>query len=319
MPRRTAGFTVSGDLVPEEVAYLREAACRLLAGERKADVTRWVNAEGHRTTLGNPWREEVLWRALLRPVMAGLDSDGQPIDGAPIVITPEEQQQLRELFPGRSEPVENREYPLGGTAVCGKCTWELAPSWAAGKPVYRCPPKSQVDSLDLPTAEEGAAYSGPCGTISMNAPMLEGAVAEHVLAELLRSGARERLESLRADVEAEVGRLKKGIQQIESRIKRLDAMARTPMSDEACEGIAAALKATRKEARDARTRLRFLEQITAAALPSGDVDDLIAWWKRAPTASKRALTLLEIEKVRVRPGRRGRNPDPHERITIEWR
>ncbi|MEU1307738.1 recombinase family protein [Streptomyces cinnamoneus] len=319
MPVRTAGFTLSGDLVPEEVAYLREATSRLLAGERRADVTRWVNAEGHRTTAGNPWREEVLWRTLLRPRLAGLDADGQPIDGAPIVITPEEQEQLKALSPGRTDPVENREYPLGGAAVCGKCDWELIPSWAAGKPIYRCPSESQADSLDLPTAGEDAARSGPCGSISMNAVMLEDAVAELALAELLRPGAQERLESLLADVKAEVGRLKKGIKQIESRVKRLDAMLRTSMPDEAREGLLSSQKATRKEGRDARTRLRFLEHIADASLPTGDVDELIAWWKKAPTASKRALILLEIAKVRVGPGRRGRNPDPHERIDVEWR
>ncbi|MFC4512146.1 hypothetical protein [Streptomyces ehimensis] len=319
MPRRTAGFTMSGDLEPGEAAYLREAACRMLAGERQADVTRWVNAEGHRTTLGNPWREEVLMRTLLRPRTAGLDAEGQPIDGAPIIITPEEQKQLKALSPGRSEQVDEREYPLGGTAVCGKCAWELIPSWAAGKPIYRCPSAKPDDLLDLPAADGEAARSQPCGSISMNALMLEDAVAERVLAELLQPDAVERLESLLADVEAEVGRLKKGIKQVESRVKRLDAMVRTPMPEEAREGIVGALKVTRKEARDARTRLRFLEQMTAAELPYGDVDELIAWWRSAPAASRRVLTLLEIEKVRVGPGRRGRNPDPHERITIDWR
>lgn len=320
MARRLYGFSASGELVQVEVDALRLATSRLLAKEKKAHTTRWMNAEGYRTTAGNLWSPEVLMRTLLNPRMAGLDADGNPVDGAPWAITPEERTQLLALSTKR-ESVEDREYLLtGGSSLCGLCRSPLTSSWAGANPIYRCPTSPPDEDVSTAAAADRAAETeaAPCGKISMNAELLETAVAEQVLAELLRPGALEHLEALLKDVEAEVGRLRPHLAQVDRSLAKITSMLRGQVPESARGSMEEAQTAARQDARDTRARLRYLEQIVSG-VPKGHVQDYVRWWKAAPVASQRALVTLETSAVLVLPGKRGRGANPHDRIDIHWR
>lgn len=307
MARLTGYLSRRGGLHPQEAPGLRKAASLLFDQHSRAEACRWMNAQGYRTALGNEWAPEVLTRVLSHPRMAGLGEDGEPIeDFGETVLTPGERQRLLALFAEKAgqqaEPRGAFDYLLNeGRSECGRCDYSMVGTrvTSGGDPAYRCPaPREGQDS---------------CGRVRMNADRLEDSVAEEVLAELLRPGARERVAQLLADLRAEAGRLKEHIDGSPERFGELREMRKVlvPAAYEAAE------KATKQDLREARSRLRYLEQLID--VPVDDVEDLAAWWKTAPRAWQRALVGVVIVKVRVMPVGRGRHRDPSERIHIEWR
>lgn len=133
-------------------------------------------------------------RAILNPLMAGLDKNGEPIeDFGETVLTPDEHQRLNALFAKRrgeqTPPREPFDYLLtSGLSECGRCAFHMQGARVNGDadPGYRCPPP-----------KEGRAS---CGGVRMNANRLEDAVAEQVLADVLRPGTHERLLEVQEDV-----------------------------------------------------------------------------------------------------------------------
>ncbi|MEV0445509.1 recombinase zinc beta ribbon domain-containing protein [Streptomyces spectabilis] len=307
MARLTGYLSRHGGLHPQEAAGLRKAASLLLDQHSRAETSRVINAQGYRTTHGNEWAPEVLVRVLGNPRMAGLDDDGEPIEGfGETVLSPDEFRRLLVLF---AEQVEQQppareafEYLLTeGLSECDLCDWNMVGTRVSsgGAPAYRCPP---------PRAGQPS-----CGRVRINADRLEDSVAEEVLAELLRPGAQERLARLLADLRDESVRLKAHVEGAEQRFAELREM-RTVLVPSAYE---AAEKATRQDMRDARNRLRYLEQLVD--VPVEGVTDLVAWWNSAPRKWQRALVGVVIVKVRVLASGRGRHRDPSARLRIEWR
>ncbi|MEN8656313.1 recombinase zinc beta ribbon domain-containing protein [Streptomyces sp. 21So2-11] len=304
---RLSGYQSRGVLHPAEADALRKATSRLFAKQSRAETCRWMNKQGYRTTFGNEWAPEVLVRVLSHPRMAGLDDEGNPIeDFGATVLTPDEYRRLLELFAEqKSQQPEARDafdYLLtSGLAECGRCTYDMVGTRVTGDadPSYRCPP---------PRVGQAS-----CGRVRMNADRLEGTVAEEVLAELLRPGAQEHLVRLLADIRAEAERLHEHIGGAEKRFKELGSMRDVLVP----AAYAAAEKATKDDLRHSRTRLRFLEQMTD--LPIEGVTNLVEWWNSAPRSSQRALTCVQIVKVRVLAVGRGKHRDPSERIQVDWR
>ncbi|WP_367133006.1 MULTISPECIES: zinc ribbon domain-containing protein [Streptomyces] len=308
MGARLYGFK-AGAVIPAEARALRLATSRLFAGEMPVAVNAWMNSQGYRTTLGNPWRTEGLINTLSHPQLAGLDKNGEPIEGAEVIVSVEEHHKLLNLFAGLKKPtVEEQpdyDYLLSGEAAsCGRCSHPMVSNRvkAGGPPQYRCPAPGPNGTS--------------CGGVSITAERLEVPVAEHVLAELLRPKAQERIAALLSDVKEELARLQVFVEGAEAEGVRLRELRReSVLSTPTYE---AAQKALQKQVKDARIRIRFLDQMVVS-VPSGGVDDLIAWWEAAPTGSRRALVRLETETIRVLPGRRGRGSDPDDRIKIVWR
>ncbi|MEU7576804.1 recombinase zinc beta ribbon domain-containing protein [Streptomyces sp. NPDC041068] len=307
MARLTGYLSHRGGLHPQEAAGLRKAASLLFDQQSRAETCRSINAQGYRTTHGNEWAPEVLARVLSHPRMAGLDDEGEPIEGfGDTVLTPDEYRRLLALFASQAEqqpaPREAFDYLLTeGLSECGLCDWNMVGTrvTSGGNPAYRCPPP-----------RPGQAS---CGRVRINADRLEGPVAEEVLAELLRPGAQERLMSLLEDLRGEAERLRSHVEGAEQRFAKLREMrdVLVPSAYEAAE------KATRQDVREARNRLRYLEQLID--VPVAGVSDLVAWWKSAPRTWQRALIGVEIVKVRVLASGRGRHRDPSARLQIEWR
>ncbi|CAM5305709.1 recombinase zinc beta ribbon domain-containing protein [Streptomyces abikoensis] len=308
MAPRLFGFK-GGAVLPAEARALRLAASRLFAGDQPPEVNSWMNSQGYQTTLGNPWRVEAMVNTLSHPRLAGLDKNGEPIEGAESVFSIDEHQRLLALFaaykkPSAEERADPYEYLLTGEAAsCGDCDHSMTSfrPTAGGTPSYRCPPPK--------------ADGTSCGAISITAERLEGTVAEQVLAELLRPGAQERIVALLRDVKAELARLGKFVDDAKAEEARLRELRRDKVLSKATYD--AALKALRKQLKDAQTRAKFLDQMVVS-VPTGGVDDLIAWWESAPITSRRALVRLETDKILVLPGLRGGGSDPVDRVNIVW-
>lgn len=297
---RLSGYVRAGVVHQQEAPLLREAVTLLFGGTPEAEATRWLTSKGMLTPRGNEFRREVLHRLLSNPRLAGLDEDSEPIDGwDERVLEPDVFLRLQELFTERSEkrgkPRDAHEYLMtGGCAVCNECTAGMIGSrvHSEAPPSYKC---------------DG------CGKTRINAEKLEDFVTEHVLAELLKPGTRERLEKLECDIEAEITRLKEHISGADERFAGIgDLYGRGLMVKAA---FVAAQKASQEDLRLSKLRLKYLEQMTD--LPIGDVHDLVAWWRTAPFASKRGLVLLEVEHVRV--GRVEGSQAPEKRVLIDWR
>lgn len=297
---RLSGYVRNGVVHPQEAPLLREAVMLLFGGDSEAKATRWLTSKGMLTPRGNEFRREVLHRLLVNPRLAGLDENGEPIKGwDERVLEPDVFRRLQALYTERSEkrgtPRDAHEYLVtGGCAVCDECTQGMIGSraHAVAPPSYKC---------------DG------CGRTRINAEKLEDFVAEHVLAELLKPGARERLEQLESDIEAEIARVKEHIAGADERFAGIgDLYGRGLMVKAAFD---AAQKASKEDLRTSKVRLRHLEQMTD--LPIGDVHDLVAWWRTAPFAAKRGLVLLEIERVRV--GRAEGSQAPEKRVLLDWR
>ncbi|MER6543117.1 recombinase family protein [Streptomyces sp. NPDC001250] len=279
---------------------LREAVTLLFHGKSEADATRWVTSKRMLTPRGNEFRREVLHRLLTNPRLAGLDENGEPLEGwDERVLEPEVFRRLQKLFEERSKQRgksrDAYEYlATGGCAICDECTVPMVGSRAHAE----APPSYKCDG---------------CGRTRINAEKLEDFLAENVLAELLKPEARERLEKLERDIEAEIARLKKHIESADERFAGIGELYGRGLMVKAA--FVAAQKASKEDLRASKARLKYLEQMTD--LPIGDVHDLIAWWRTAPFASKRGLVLLEIEHVRV--GRAEGSQAPEKRVLLDWR
>ncbi|MFF0164165.1 hypothetical protein ACFYRY_42815, partial [Streptomyces sp. NPDC005263] len=70
--------------------------------------------------------------------------------------------------------------------------------------------------------------------------------------------------------------------------------------------------------KSARSRLRYAEQMANFSL--GNAKDLVRWWNTAPTASKKAIAILLLERVEVFPAsaRGVRTVEPG-RVVLHWR
>ncbi|MDJ0383255.1 recombinase family protein [Streptomyces sp. G-G2] len=306
---RLSGYANGGGLNSREAAFLRRAASRLFVTDPQESanaVANWLNDEGHRTVRGGLWRGETLLRTLTNPKMAGLDADGKPIEGfGETVLTPAEYSELKQNRLDRTSaapPREAFEYLLTqGIADCDECGYDVSGSRvnADAGPGYRCLPPTQTRKS--------------CGKVRMNADRLEPAVAEQVLADLLRPGVHEKLLQLQKDAAEEVERLRTHIEGAEDRFAVLKSLRKSMI----LEAYKAAEKATKDDLKACRTRVRFLEQI--AGVPLADVHDIVAWWMSAPRASQRGLVLLAVTKVHIKASGGGRGRDPHGRIRIDWR
>ncbi|SHM51663.1 recombinase family protein [Streptomyces yunnanensis] len=297
---RLSGYVRTGVTHPEEAPLLREAVTLLFDGKTEAEATRWLASRGMLTPRGNTFRREVLHRLLANPRLAGLDESGKPIEGwDERVLEPDVFHRLQKLFEERSEKRgksrDAHHYLVtGGCALCDECAHSMVGSRAHAE----APPSYKCDD---------------CGKTRINADRLEDFVVEHVLAELLKPGARQRLEKLECDIEAEVARLKEHIEGAAERDASIGDLYGRGLIVKAA--FLAAQKASKEDVRVSKLRLKQLEQMTD--LPIGDVHDLVAWWRTASHAAKKGLVLLEVEHVRV--GRAQGSQDPEKRVLIDWR
>lgn len=139
----------STQLVPEEAAIGAEAVRRLLTGQSKAGVVRWMN-ERSRTTEGNAWSSKTFDGWVLSPRISGqIERRGLLLRAAwPGVISPEQQEDVKALYRRNAEvhryPGRERKYLLSGIAECWRCGAGMRVKTGLGKRrhptvYYYCP------------------------------------------------------------------------------------------------------------------------------------------------------------------------------------
>lgn len=294
----------------DEVDPLRQMVSRALAGNSSnQDIAVWANGEGYRGTLGGEWKDASVGRLFRNPAIAGLRyEDGELVDaGHPGIITREEFEALQKREQSRKTADADQPYDyllVGGASTCGKCTQALQGARTnAGTPGYRCRPRDK----------DGR---GGCGEVRIDAELLENHVGEYVVAELLKPGIRDQILKAQAAVRELVKKLKQEIEDLEAR--RTEAGTLYGKRQISSDSFVAADREITANLKGARSRLRYAEQMANFSL--GNAKDLVRWWNTAPTASKKAIAMLLLEKVEVFPASaRGVRTIEPGRVVLHWR
>jgi DNA invertase Pin-like site-specific DNA recombinase len=169
-------------LEPNEAALLQAAASDLLAGVGLHTICRRWNEAGILTTVGNPWRKQVLRNLLLSPRLAGYrvyqggiarDPTGRPIMGQypPILDMPTWEAVCAVLRDparcGKHVHVGGRKYLLSGLVRCSECGAVMHGNandkWNTFS--YAC---------KVPT-------SGGCGKVAITGPKLDALITDLIL------------------------------------------------------------------------------------------------------------------------------------------
>ncbi len=161
--RRPYGYRLddNGRIVADEheAAVLRSVVDRLLQGASLASLVRELNANGERTSVGQPWTVTGLRRVVLNPRLSGRvhyrGEDVGPGDW-PVILDGDMQERLSALLrsPSRRQQVSTeRKYLLSGTLRCGRCGERMfaspAGSGAGRYMAYRCRTPHLMRRLDL--------------------------------------------------------------------------------------------------------------------------------------------------------------------------
>jgi hypothetical protein len=313
MPRLFGFEDVAHRRVREsEAEGIRAAISRRLLKQSTEDVCEWINAEGYRTTLGNPFQPPVLAAVLDHPAIAGLveDESGNLVDsGGPRIVPVEDFLAVRAMRPS-SDPAKrrapDREYLLPvGLGVCGLCGHALTASPSnAGSRGHRCVPST-------------GRRPGGCGKVRINADLLEAYLGEEVLGEMAKPEVAALIGQARDEVLARAEELR---QEAAAAALRQEELGKSYGQDQGMSLVAfqAADKELSEQIRNKSTQARLLEQ--AKQVPVGDIPDLIRWWKHAPMASKTGVLVLFVEQIAVYPAKsRGSRTVDEDRVTLKWR
>jgi DNA invertase Pin-like site-specific DNA recombinase len=302
------------DLVDEEVDLLHEAGERLVAGEPAHSIAEDWRTRGITTAEGNPWRGEVLRRALLSPRMIGKrDYMGERyrLVGVEPIFEEDEWERVCIAIKKRTHRSGPQEvHLLSNIALCGICQVALTSSkpqqW---KNAYVC--------------KRRAGRGTACGRLSVLTHYADERVDEEIIAFL---GNRERLDAL-------FGQYTQGPESeaIEARIVELTAnKRRLGMALNPPPGVApmdlhfyyeqvANIDAERAQLRQrqAVTReARFLQEVLESEDPARE-------WATRPLLWKRKLLGLVTKRIMVEPrGKASTIPgvnvfDP-DRVTVEF-
>jgi hypothetical protein len=275
----------------------------LLAGQSIKAIARALNAEGHLTSVGRPWRDVTVRDMILRPRNAALREYHGDIVGPgkwePIVAVEEFYQAqailtnpARRTTPGRDGLV----HLLSVIARCGVCNAGVTvtksrPYKGVTKRVYRCPHRVHV---------------------IRNQESVDDFVTQVILERLSRPDARELLAHPNRSDETEAA---------VRRAQDLQDRLRDAAEAYAAGGITMAQLTTI----NAAIRPELEQAQAEAALPSRAkvLGDLVASrepakvWEEISPDQRRAVVALLVE-VMIMPTRHGPNFDP-EAIKITWR
>jgi DNA invertase Pin-like site-specific DNA recombinase len=157
--RRPFGYDRVGDdvfVLEPEARLIRRAADAILAGASVASQVRELNEQGVATTAGNPWRINVLRRALVNPrVTSRVTYLGEETGVAgiwPSILDADVHARLVDLLSDparRKAPSTVLKYWLSGALECGRCGGRMYSGRTGQWLVYRCRTPHLTRSLPL--------------------------------------------------------------------------------------------------------------------------------------------------------------------------
>jgi DNA invertase Pin-like site-specific DNA recombinase len=290
-------------VIPEEAAVVRQATAMLLTGQSIKAIARALNAEGHLTSFGRPWRDVTVRDMILRPRNAALREYHGEIVGPgkwEPILSPAEFYQAQAILtnparrttPGRDGLV----HLLSVIARCGICdagvtVTKSRPYKGVSRRVYRCPRRVHI---------------------IRDQESVDDFVTQVILARLSRPDARELLvRPTRSDkTEAAV----REAQELQDRLH------------DAAEGYAAgAITMAQLTTINAAIKPKLERAQAEAASPSRTkvLGDLVASrdprevWEQISPDQRRAVVALLVD-VKIMPTHHGPPFDPHA-IKITWK
>jgi len=211
---------VPAEVVEAEREIIRECYRRLLAGDAVDRLVRELNARGVGTARGGRWSAVTLASTLRRASLAGLVEFNGQIVGEAVNVEPvvsrEEWERLRALFAARVRGRPVVRHMLGGLVRCGMCgslvygqARSSRPPYADGsvRREYRCGHRPE--------------NPGACGRNTIDARVLEEAVAEGVKARLGDPRRADRIAARLAEARAERSRIEAEIGFLEGEADKL--------------------------------------------------------------------------------------------------
>lgn len=289
-------------VIPSEHKALREAAERILEGDKPRDIVIDWRQRGIKTAQGKEWVAQKLMQVLTNDRMAGYRTHKGQRAGKgewEPVVSDGELIQLRALLTGRKWPKESRVYLLSNIAFCGECGNRLYGKMLSlrGKKLrrYVC----VGESVWNPKAG--------CGKVSIMQERLETHVLKMVQASL--SGVQERLRRAPA-VDSSLERLE-GLQRRREELARafgegLISMPELLAAREPIEkGISEALSEVGKK------NVRTPDETLSRILNHEPLSIL-------PLEAKRSIIGIVLSRVEVSRSSMPGLFDP-DRIRIHWR
>ena len=275
---------------PERQAVIRRLFELADGGTVPENIATRLNAEGHRTKRGKPWRRTRVIDALSNPFYAGMvarnrtkqDEDVDVREGThEALIDPavfariQAQRGTHDLAAGSSRK-PGRPYSrhaLAGLVECGRCGSRM---YSTVSP-YKRKDGSQKRSYVCASVKDG---TGMCDAPPVNAEKVDAAVVEHLggffvdfdgwLSRIAAAGTSEG-EQAERNIEIERAAVDQAVTAVD-KIKRRVAKALAEEDDQMARAAAAALEVKERDADQARRRLTQQERILAAAETAVPVD-----------------------------------------------
>ena len=301
----TRPFGLSADwseVVPGEADALRDAAARVLGGTPLYTIAREWDASGLRPPRGDRWSVTSIKRILTSWRAAGYrEHDGERIARGtwPAVLDLEAVELLRVKL---RDPDRRRfrrhgaKYLLTGMLTCGKC----------GRPLFTRPTNDGERRYACTPNPDG------CGGTSMNAEKLEPHVAERVLAAIdsptLSTAIAEQEEH------GEAGPVQ--------RLHEAEAALAELASD-----YYSARMLTKPEFLSARAKIEHriddAKREVAAQSDGATVGPIVGSarerWPDFDLEEQRAVIAAVVDRITIRPARRGFNKFDPDRVEVTWR
>lgn len=292
-------------ILEAEAAVLRDAKNHALAGSSLYRISVDLNARGVPTAQSGRWQPSKLRDLLTAPFHAGRYPDGTR-GSWPAIFTDDEHTLLKAKFPRRKNGGSGRPprvYPLSGLLVCSECGRKLMGSGGA----YRCQPRN-----------------GGCGKVTIRAFPVDMIVNDALEARPEwwdynpRANDREHVDAeALAELHAAEARL----------VELRDAFA---AGDVSLEDFKVMREAITIRAGAASDRVQAVESSPSVAVAEfyEFVDTLFQRWEAYDLppewlAGTSEMFRAFIEKIVIKPGRRGRprvgEDRNRERVEIEWR
>ncbi|WP_151526081.1 recombinase family protein [Serinicoccus kebangsaanensis] len=294
---RLTGYTVAGDVVPDEAETVRAIFARFDAGDSLRGITVWLAEQGHTTRRGAAWNPSTVRTILTNPRYAGRavyrgEVTGQAGTWQAIVDEATfDSVQARLTDPRRitNRAGTDRKHLGSGLYRCGVCGGRVR-SHSGGR--YRCP--------------EG-------GHITRMGASIDAYVTAVIRARLKRPDAAEALaphkdEGRAAQAASDVARLRSRLAQVEADYDagHIDGRRFAVASEKVRAELSAA-----EAARAALTGPSLAALLTAPA--PGEAFDAL------PLGSRREVVDL-LAAVTLNPAERGRKFRPNDgTVDIEWR
>jgi site-specific DNA recombinase len=290
-------------LIEEEAAVVREATAMLLAGESIKAIVRALNAAGHTTSTGRPWRDVTVRDMIMRPRNAGLRTHHGEVVGAgrwEPIVSAEDFYQAQAILANparRNTPGRNgRVHLLSVIARCGVCNAGVTVSKGrsykgVAKSCYRCPHRVHV---------------------VRDQESVDDLVTRVILARLSLPDARNLLAHPDRSDNTEAAARK--AQEFQDRLRdAAEAYAAGTITMAQLTTINAAIKPKLEEAQveaASPSRTKVLGDLVASRDPA-------KVWEQISAEQRRAVVALLVD-VKIMPTRHGPNFDP-EAIKITWR